>query len=100
MEKKETNKVLNALAYLIFFIPLIADSENEEYRFHANQGLVLLLFSIAVCIIGTIIPIIGWLVILPLGGILCLILAIVGIVNAINEKMKELPVIGKIKIIK
>lgn len=96
----ESNKVVSALAYFIFVIPLIADSKNEDYKFHANQGLVLLLFSIAGMIIGTIIPIIGWLIILPVGGILCLVLAIIGIVNVVNDRRKELPVIGKISLLK
>ncbi len=96
----EQNKWLGVVAYLIFFIPLLVDKENEYLKFHANQGLVLLLLGIAVSIVGSIIPFIGWFVILPLGAIFCLVLGIIGIVNAFNMKMKELPVIGGIKIIK
>lgn len=96
----EKNKVVAALAYIIFFIPLLVDQKSEFGRFHANQGLVLLLLGIAISIVGSIIPFIGWFVILPLGGLLCLVFAIIGIINAINLKMKELPLIGAIKIIK
>lgn len=97
---KETNKVFCILAYLIFFIPLLVDSENEAYRFHANQGLVLLILSFIISGVGAILPVIGWFIILPLGGIFCLVLAIIGMVNASQDQMKELPLIGKIKIIK
>jgi uncharacterized membrane protein len=97
---KETNKWICAVAYLIFFIPLLIDGDNEEYKFHANQGLNLLLLSVVIGAIGTVIPVIGWFLLLPIGGLLCFVLAIMGIVNAINENMKELPLIGKFKLIK
>lgn len=96
----EKNKWMGVLAYFIFFIPLLADKESEFGKFHANQGLNLLLLSIGVSIIGSIIPIIGWFIILPVGGILCLILAIIGIISAINGQTKKLPLIGSIKLIK
>ncbi len=95
----ETNKVVCILAYIFFFIPLIADSSNEEYRFHANQGLLIFILNIIVLILGILIPIIGWFVILPLGGLGVLAFCIIGIINAANEEMKELPLIGSIRII-
>lgn len=97
MEKKKT---ISALAYLVFFIPLIADGTDQEYRFHANQGLIVLIFGVLVLVVGTIIPIIGWFVILPIGGIVWLVFMILGIVNAVNGAQKELPLIGKIRVIK
>ncbi|MDA3845598.1 MAG: hypothetical protein PF505_03505 [Vallitaleaceae bacterium] len=97
---KETNRWINVVAYFVFFVPILVDGENESYKFHANQGLVLLILFIGVSILGTIVPVIGWFIILPLGSLLCFILAIIGIVNAYSEKQKELPVIGKYKIIK
>jgi uncharacterized membrane protein len=94
MENKKTdvekNKWMGVLAYFIFFIPLLADSNSEFGKFHANQGLNLLLLFIAVSVLGSIVPLLGWFIILPFGSIL----------NAINEKQKELPIIGKIKLIK
>lgn len=99
-EKKETNKWINAVAYIVFFVPLLADGENEEYKFHANQGLILLLFGIAIAVVGSIIPVIGWFLILPLGGIFCFVLFVMGIINSMNGNMKELPIIGKFKLIK
>ncbi len=95
---KETNKMICALAYILFFVPLIADSENSEYRFHANQGLILFLAGIILTFVGMI-PFIGW-VLAPIFGIAILVFAIMGIVNALNGNMKELPLIGKFQLIK
>lgn len=97
---QETNKWVGVLAYIIFFIPLVVNGEDEAYKFHANQGLNLLLLGIAVAVLGTIIPILGWFIILPLGEIMVIVFAIIGIINAINEKQKELPLIGKVRLIK
>lgn len=96
----EKNKWMGVIAYFIFFVPLIVDSSSEFGKFHANQGLNLFLLFLAVSILGSLIPFLGWFVILPVGGIFCLVLAIMGIINAINGETKELPLIGQIKLIK
>lgn len=94
------NKWIAVGAYFIFFLPLLLAKDSRFGKFHANQGLNLLLLVISVNVIGGIIPVIGWFIILPIGGILCLIFAIMGIINAINGVTKELPLIGKVKLIK
>lgn len=91
---------MGILAYIIFFIPLIAAQNSKFAMYHANQGLVLFLFAIIVYFVGIIIPFIGWFVILPLGYLCTLALAIVGIINAANGTKKPLPVIGGITLIK
>jgi uncharacterized membrane protein len=96
----EDNKVIAALAYIIFFLPLIVAKDSEFGKFHANQGLILLLLGFAVSIVGTIIPFIGWFIIAPIGGLVVLVLGILGIVNALNGVEKELPIIGSIKLLK
>ena len=45
------------------------------------------------------IPILGW-IIAPIASILITVLSVIGIINALNGKAKELPIIGKFKIIK
>lgn len=100
VKMKETNKLVCALAYIVFFIPLLVDGNNEVYKFHTNQGLNLLLLGAVISIVGTVVPIIGWFLILPIGGLLCFIFFIMGLINSLNENMKELPLIGKIKLIK
>jgi uncharacterized membrane protein len=96
----EKNKVMAILAYIIFFIPLIAARESKFAMYHANQGLVLFLAAVVINIVGGIIPFIGWFVILPFGWIAVLVFAIIGIINASKGEVKPLPLIGGISIIK
>ena len=108
----QQNKVLSLFAYIgiLFLIPLLAAPNSRFARFHANQGLVLFLFDIAGGIaIGILtaifiwVPVAGTIIITILSAAvyLCLLAAmIMGIVNAATGKAKELPLIGKIKIIK
>ncbi len=100
----EKNKIMAIVGYIIpilFFIPLVTDAKNSPFaKFHANQQLILLLAAIAVNIVGSILPFIGWFIILPFGSIALIILAIIGIINAAKGEMKKLPVIGGFSIIK
>lgn len=98
-EDIEKNKVVAALAYIIFFLPLMVCPESPFGKFHANQGLVLLIVGIAGSIVLGFIPIIGW-IILPLFSLFLLIIGIIGLVGALNGKAKELPLMGKFKILK
>jgi len=100
----ESNKAMAIVGYIIpilFFIPLLSEAKSSPFaKFHANQQLVLLLACIAVNVVGTIIPFLGWFLILPLGTIALIVLAILGIINAAKGEKKALPVIGGIELIK
>lgn len=100
----ENNKAMAIVGYILpilFFIPLVSDAKNSKFaKFHANQQLNLLLAAIAVNVVGTIIPLLGWFIILPLGTILIFMLAIIGIINAAKGEMKKLPIIGGFELIK
>ncbi|NLJ87511.1 MAG: hypothetical protein GX327_01800 [Epulopiscium sp.] len=98
-EDIENNKTMAGLAYLLFFLPLLACPESRYAKFHANQALILLIAAIAGNVVLGIIPIIGWLLI-PIYGIGVLILGIMGLVNGFGGKAKELPLIGKFTILK
>ncbi len=98
-EDIEKNKAMAGLAYLLFFLPLVACPESGYAKFHANQGLLLLLTGIAGNVILGMIPIIGWLL-LPVFGIGVLVLGIMGLVNGFGGKAKRLPIIGKFTILK
>ncbi|TDF97283.1 hypothetical protein E1757_15300 [Paenibacillus piri] len=93
------NKWIGVLAYIIFFIPLLAAKDSRFAMYHANQGLVLLILSIACNIVLGMIPVIGW-ILLPLANLATLVLAIIGIIQAANGQIKPLPIIGSITIIK
>ncbi|KGX87574.1 DUF4870 domain-containing protein [Pontibacillus litoralis] len=95
----EEHKIMAILAYVIFFIPLLVAKESRFAMYHANQGLLLLIVAIGLNTIGSIIPVIGWLVIMPLGTLFAFVLFIIGIINASKGEMKPLPVIGKYTII-
>ena len=105
------NKAMGILAYFgpLCFIPLFAAKESKFARFHANQGLVLFIaciaWSIAYSILNWIILAISWRLyfissIIGLGSLVFFVLAVIGIINAANGKAKELPVIGKFKLLK
>ena len=96
----EKNKVMAILAYIIFFIPLLAAKESKFAMYHANQGLILFLAAVIINVVGAIIPIIGWLIIIPLGNLAVLVWAILGIVKAAGGKVAPLPMIGKYNLLK
>lgn len=93
------NKVMAALSYLIFFLPLLVCPNSQFGKFHANQSLMLLIVTIAGTIVLPLIPIIGWIA-LPLFELFAFILGIIGIKNALAGDVKELPLIGTYQIIK
>ena len=96
----EANKIMAVLAYILFLIPLLAAKESPYAKYHTNQGLLVCLAAIAVSIVGSIIPILGWFIILPIGSVIVAVLGIIGIINAWKGTAKDLPIIGKIRIIK
>ena len=110
-EDIEQNKVMALLAYLglLFLVPMFAAPNSKYARYHANQGLVLSLAAVAFGIVYVILVFlllaISWRLtfltsILGLLWIAYPVLAVIGIINALNGKAKELPFIGKIKILK
>lgn len=99
-EDVEKNKVYGVLAYIgiLFLVPLLAAPESKFAKFHANQGCVLFLAGLVSSFV-LIIPILGWIAGF-FGGIFVFVLAIMGIVNALNGKMEKLPLLGNIELIK
>lgn len=97
-EDIEKNKVMALLAYIIFLIPLLAAKDSKFARFHTNQGIILVIGAVIASIIAAI-PIIGW-IIAPILSVIITVLAIIGIINAAGGKAKELPLVGKFKILK
>lgn len=111
-EDIDNNKGMSILAYLswLVLIPIFAAKKSKYAQFHANQGLILAIIDTAYWIINGVItgilmvvsPIASAIVcaITGLFGLVFLVLVILGIVNAASGKAKELPVIGKYKILK
>lgn len=116
------NKVFALLSYIgiLVLVPLIAAPKSKFARFHANQGLVLLIGEVAYgtvrgVLLGVLkllrrITIFGgvlfgpvyWIVNIVSGllSLAFLIFAIIGIINAAQGKAKELPFISKFNILK
>jgi uncharacterized membrane protein len=121
IQDAQNNKTMSILAYILFFIPLLTGAHKTSAfaKYHTNQGTVLFLFSLGISIIfgilsATITAIFtatyAWgalLAIASIFGIIWLIyglcvaaLCVVGIINAAQGRMKPLPLIGRITIIK
>ncbi len=106
------NQIMGVLAYLswLVLIPILAAKDSKFARFHANQGLVLaiieIIWWITTAIVTTVCYAITWWLgalvstVLGLVNLVFLILAILGILNAVGGRAKELPVIGKLRILK
>lgn len=105
-------KTWAVLAYLgvLCFLPLVAVPNSEYGRFHANQGLLLFLFSLVTGALNRIldklvgwIPLVGGLAVSIVSGLLGLAavcMMVLGIYNAATGKAKELPLIGSIRLLK
>ncbi len=104
VEKDQNVKTLAALAYIIFFLPLITNKDSKFAMYHANQGLVLLLtvivLNIVTSILGGALFFFGGFMLWSLPGLVGLVFAILGIMTALNGEMKPLPVVGGVSLIK
>ena len=120
----EENKGISVLSYLgpLVFVPMFARKNSKYARFHANQGLLLFIVSGAYSIVQSILTAIlkgifpwrwdygyvggrGFIygaltTVLSLVWIVFTVLAVIGIINTVKGKAKELPVIGKFRILK
>lgn len=108
----EQNKVMAVLAYfgILVLIPILAAKESKFARFHANQGLILLITGVAYSIfVQLVIKIVAFIsyalagivgIALGLAWLLLLVLAIIGIINAVKGEFKQLPLIGQFQILK
>lgn len=105
------NKAAAAFSYLgvLVLVPLLAAKGSKFARFHANQGLALLAagvaYNIAAGIFTVAILSVSWrlypvLRAVRILGLLFPVLAVMGICNAVGGKAKELPIIGKIRLLR
>lgn len=91
----QEDRLFAAIGYLgiLCLVPLLLKKESKFAQHHGKQGLIILLVWLALWV-GNIIPILGQIV-WTLGTIVLLILIILGMVNALQGKMWEIPVLGK-----
>ncbi len=102
----DNDKLMGVLAYLgiLVIIPIAAGGKSKFVKYHANQGLVNLLFAIVIGIGSFVLAFIPYLnFILIFAWLIYLvptIFAILGIINVVNGEEKPLPLIGGITVIK
>ena len=122
----ESGKGMAVLAYIIALIPFFAEKNNKYVRFHAVQGMNILIIAVGYSIIAGIISSVvtsaltsgcwsywytsagscNW----GLAGLISTILwiptmiigiiDIIGLIYAATGKAKEVPILGKVRIIK
>lgn len=95
MDKKVTGIVayISIIGWLIAFLA----GDKEGAKFHLNQALIVDL-GMLICTMLTRIPLVGlifWLI-----NIFLFVCWIIGLIAAIKEEDKEIPLIGAIKILK
>ena len=107
-------KLTGVVAYLTWVGLLIAylAGDREGAKFHLNQALVIWLagtiFGIVTGILSVLsgLPFLGWIVaalvglISLVGGIFFFVCWLMGLIYAIQEQEKEVPLLGKIRLLK
>ena len=98
IDSSSDDKIYGIVTYItwigllvVFVMTSLNNIPRSEYvKFHMNQAMVIFLFAL----LG-LIPYIGW-----IWGIFMLIIWVMGLISACQGEMKEVPLFGKIKIIK
>lgn len=103
-EDIRNNSALAAVSYIpiLFVLPLILRPNSTFARFHANQGLILLIVEI---VLGAVVRLISFIPLISLlantvCGLVMFAYFLYGFVNTLNGKAKDLPFIGGIRFIK
>lgn len=86
------SKTTSIVAYITWIGLIIAlcAGDREGAKFHLNQALVIFLFALL-----SVIPVIGW-----IWSIFMFVCWIMGLIAAINQEEKPVPLIGQIKLLK
>lgn len=93
-EQKNVLMALLCYVWILVLVPLMTEAKNDPFvKFHIKQGLVLLIASLG-SVVLSMIPILGWMI-LPFYSLGIVILAIIGVVNAVSGKEQALPLIGQ-----
>jgi uncharacterized membrane protein len=102
-EENDSDHSIAALAYPLFFIPLMMTEGSPEVTYHANQGLSLLLGYMTASIIAVILAAIAPAAAIIFGslvGIPLLLATVLGIRHALKGQQSPLPLIGKVHLLK
>jgi uncharacterized membrane protein len=114
VKKYKTSAILSYIPIIVVIFLITGKQKQSKYLcFHMNQGLVITIITATVSIISTILGIIfksdtmlkdsvpGWVSFISyIMYCVCFLSSIYGIVNTYNDSSKEIPLIGKIKLLK
>lgn len=95
-------KIMAFLSYCGPFalVPLLTEDKNPFVKFHSKIGINILVIELITELISFFSFMDIFKVVLNVILLLCVLLSILGIINVLNGKAKELPIINKIHIIK
>ncbi len=103
----EKNRALGIISYIgiLFIVPILMSTKSKFARYHANQGLVIFLATVIlglICGVISTIPFMGMIgeLLSSILSLVAFVYEILGIVSAAKGEMKDLPVVGKFKILK
>ena len=90
---KSNHTGLAAIAYLLFFVPLLTDHKDDSFvKFHVRQGFLVFLLAISASLLNMTIILIPVAIVLHIAAVA---LAILGIVYALRGEEKLLPFLGQ-----
>ncbi len=96
--KPEHKTLMAVLAYLgiLIIIPFLMAKDNPFVKFHIKQGLLLVIVEAIVWLLGM--TMLGYQMwqFLQLINLAAIVFSIIGIVNVVQGKEKELPLIGSL----
>ncbi|MFH1354484.1 MAG: hypothetical protein ABIH36_04370 [bacterium] len=89
----DENKLLAALSYVgvLVLAPLLMGRNNSFVRWHAKQGLVILIGMVVALMAAAWMPVVGNVLFLVL-----LIVSVIGLVQALLGRSWRIPIIGQI----
>ena len=104
MKDIESNKIMAVLCYIsiLWLVPLLAAKESKFAQYHVNQGIILTIIGVVVGIVGIIlglIPVVG-LILTTVLSLVPFFGMIIGILNAVHGRARELPIVGSYRILK
>lgn len=96
MLSNSNNKVMAALSYLgpLVFVPFFTSKDDSMVKFHIKQGLVVFCIEVGVWLLGSVLRMYSLWMILSIVNLATLVLSIIGIINVVQGKEKELPIVG------
>lgn len=91
---KDQNTLMAILSYIgpLVIVSYLTSKDTPFVKFHIKQGSVLFIIELLVWVLGMMIWILWPL--LQIVNIAVIVLAIIGIMNAINKNEKPLPLVG------